>query len=125
MKEEKMNTNKSNTGFGSFHPSDAGQYAEITITVKNGITEKAEFRTNDETVKKCAQALCELITGFPTADILQINNNAVYYNIDEKLPLENLFCATIAVTAAKKAAIDYLKKNSIPFPSDNICSCIE
>lgn len=120
-----MNGNDKNTGFGSFHPADAEQYAEITIKVIDGITEKADFATNDPTVKKCAEALCELITGFPTADILQMNNQAVYYNIDEKLPLNSLFCATIAVTAAKKAAIDYMNKNGIAIPDGAVCGCLE
>lgn len=119
------NATDKSIGFGSFHPADAKQYAEITIEVRNGITQKADFATNDITVKKCAEALCELITGFPTADILQMNNNAVYYNIDEKLPLDSLFCATIAVNAAKKAAIDYMKKNGIEIPNGTVCGCLQ
>lgn len=119
------NATDKNIGFGSFHPEDAEQYAEITIEVRDGITQKADFATNDITVKKCAEALCELITGFPAADILQMNNKAVYYNIDEKLPLDSLFCATIAVNAAKKAAIDYMKKNGIDIPDDAVCDCLK
>lgn len=118
-------TESKNTGFGSFHPVDAEQYAEITVEVRDGITVKADFATNDATVKKCAEALCELITGFPTEDILQMNNNAVYFNIDEKLPRESLFCATIAVNAAKKAAIDYMKKNNIAIPESAVCDCLK
>ena len=119
------NATDKNIGFGSFPPEDAEQYAEITIEVRDGITQKADFATNDITVKKCAEALCELITGFPAADILQMNNKAVYYNIDEKLPLDSLFCATIAVNAAKKAAIDYMKKNGIGIPDDAVCDCLK
>lgn len=116
--------NTKNIGFGSFHPADAEQYAEITIEVKNKITEKADFTSNDETVAKCAKAICRLIVGFPAEDILQMNNKAVYYNIEEDLPLDRLFCATIAVNAAKKAAMDYMKKNGIAIPSDTLCSCL-
>ena len=120
-----MDTDSSkNIGFGSFHPADAEEYAEITITVKDKITEKADYDSNDETVKKCAAAICRLIAGFPAEDILQMNNKAVYYNIDEELPLDRLFCATIAVNAAKKAAMDYMRKNGIEIPSDAVCACL-
>lgn len=114
-----------NTGFGSFHPLDAKEYAEVTIFAENGITTHAESESNDNTVSKCADALCRLIVGFPVADILQMNNNAVYYNIGEKLPLDSLFCATIAVNAAKKAAIDYMKKNGIEIPNGAVCGCLQ
>ena len=113
-----------NTGFGSFHPLDAREYAEVTIFAENGITTHAESESNDDTVLKCADALCRLIVGFPVADILQMNNNAVYYNIDETLPLDRLFCATTAVNAVKKAAVDYMNKNSIPVPEEYICKCL-
>ncbi len=111
-------------GRGEFHPKDTKEYAIIILRVDNdGITTDADCETNDETVKKCAKALCELLRGFPAVDILQINNNAVYYNIDFKLPLDKLFCATIAVNAAKAAAVDYMKRMGIPVPKDTLCAC--
>lgn len=111
-------------GKGKFHPKDTEEFAVITIEVDDeGMTVQADFETNDETVGKCAEALCGLLCGFPAVDILQINNKAVYYNIDFELPLDRLFCATIAVNAAKTAAVDYMKKKNIPMPKDALCKC--
>ena len=62
-----------NTGFGRMKPADAEEFAEITLTVENGLVARAEFAcAENETLKACAAVLCRQIVGFPAADLLQI-----------------------------------------------------
>ena len=118
-------TTKTNTGVGKMHPLDAAEFAEITITVDGeGLVSEADYIcSGDPETTAAAEALCRLLPGKPAADLFQMNNNAVYYNLETDLPRDRLYCASIAVTAAKLAAADYCKKNGIPFdPGD--CHCI-
>ena len=56
---------------------------------------------------------------------MQINNNAVYYNMESDLPLHSLYLATIAVQAAKKAALAYLKANGVDYDGEGLCDCLK
>lgn len=115
-----------NTGTGKMHPQDTREFAEITVTVENGLIAEAAFRCHDDPLlRDCADTVCRVITDRPFADVLQMNNNAVYYNIKNELPRDRLYLATIVVMAAKKAVTDYAKKNSIPLElPDTGCTCL-
>ncbi len=112
-----------NTGFGRMQPADAEQFAEITLTVENGAVKNAAFTCSEnETLKACAEALCGAVIGFPAPDLLQMNNNVIYYNTDRALPREELYLASVCVLAAKRAAADWCEKNGVPYQKDD-CGC--
>ena len=113
-----------NTGFGRMQPADAPEWAEITITVENALVANAAFACSEnETLSACAETLCAAITGFPAADVMQINNNVIYYNINRELRRDELYLASVCVLAAKRAAADWLRKNGLPF-EESCCGCI-
>ena len=56
---------------------------------------------------------------------MQMNANAVIYNTENSLPRLKLYCAAMAVTAAKKAVDDFAKKNDIEIDFDGVCSCFK
>ena len=112
------------TGFGRVKPADAPEYAEITLRVENGLVANASFAcTEDETLRACAETLCRSIVGFPAADLFQMNNNVIYFNLEEELPREKLYLASVCVLAAKRAAADWCRKNGVPFDAD-CCDCV-
>lgn len=113
-------------GTGGMHPQDTPEYVDITVTVKGEFIEKAEFSCyDDDLLTECAKTVCEVITDKPYADIFQMNNNAVYYNIPCDLPRNKLYLATIAVMAAKKAVKNYAENNNITLAlPDDGCTCI-
>ncbi len=111
-----------NVGFGSARPLDAPEFAEITLTVENGLVAKAAFRcAENETLQACAETLCAAVAGFPAADLLQMNNNVIYYNLERDLGREELYLASICVLAAKRAAADWMRKNGLPLPAGDCC----
>ena len=113
-----------NTGFGRMKPADAEEFAEITVTVENGLVADAAFAcTENETLKNCAATLCRQIKGFPAADLLQMNNNVIYYNIEPELQRHELYLASACVLAAKRAAADWCRKNNVPF-AEGDCCCV-
>ena len=117
-------TEDKNTGMGQLKPLDADESMEITIKVSCGIISSAAFEcTDDEYLTACAGAVCDVITGRPAEDVFQMNANAVYYNIETDLPRSKLYCASMAVTAAKRAAADWCAKNGIEVPHTDGCSC--
>ncbi len=118
-------TDDKNTGFGTVSPLDTDEKAGISITVENGLVSSAEYDCSPDTyIKQCAEALCGVITGMPALDLFQMNANAVYYNLEKELPRNKLYCASMAVTAAKRAAADWCRKNGIDVPHpENGCSC--
>lgn len=108
------------------HPQDAVEFVDITVTVENAVITDAVFVCHeDELLRHCARTVCEVIKGRPAADVMQMNNNAVYYNVPVDLPRDKLYYATVAVMAAKKAVKDHAVKNGIPLdlPADG-CTCI-
>ena len=111
-------------GFGRAKPADTAEYAEITLSVQNSDVAAADFVcSNNKTLQTCAQTLCRQILGFPAADILQINNNIIYYNLETDLPREELYLASVCVLAAKRAAADWMQKNGLPV-TDGPCGCV-
>ena len=86
-------------------PLDAEEFAEIAMTVgEDGMIESASYVCADSPLlRECCEALCGVMADKPAKDVMQINNNAVYYNMESDLPLHSLYLATIAVQAAKKA----------------------
>lgn len=117
-------TNNKNVGFGRVQPADAPEFAEITVTVEDGLVARAQFAcAENETLKKCAATLCRQIVGFPAADLFQMNNNVIYYNMEEDLSRAELYLASVCVLAAKRAAADWCRKNGVPFEED-CCACV-
>lgn len=113
-----------NTGVGQLSPLDAEQSITVRITVADGVITGADYEcTEDEYLIACARAICAVITDKPAADLFQMNANAVYYNIDTDLPRDRLYCASMAVTAAKRAASDWCCKNGVEVPHTGGCSC--
>ncbi len=111
-----------NTGFGRVAPADAPEFAECTLTVHNGAVESAAFTCSEnETLRLCAQTLCGAICGFPAADLMQMNNNVISYNMEKELARGELYLASMCVLAAKRAAADWLRKNGLPVPGDACC----
>ncbi len=112
---------------GMARPLDAEEYAAITLTAAaNGeITAAAYDCSDDPLLRECCAALCGVLVDKPIGDVLQMNNNAVYYNVERDLPRDRLYLATIAVQAAKKAALAYLKDNGIPCEGDGLCDCLK
>ena len=110
-------------GFGRMQPADTKEFAEITVTVKNGNIARAEFSCSEnETLRMCAETMCAAVTGFPAPDLLQMNNNVIYFNMDRALPREELYLASVCVLAAKRAAADWMRKNGMPV-EDGCCGC--
>lgn len=113
-----------NTGLGRMKPADAEEFAEITLTVENGLVAHAAFVCSENAVlRNCAATLCRQIQGFPAADLFQMNNNVIYYNIDPELQRHELYLASICVLAAKRAAADWCRKNGLPF-NEGDCCCV-
>ncbi len=113
-----------NTGFGRMQPKDSPDWAEITLAVKDGNVQSAAFACSEnKTLRACAETLCRAVTGFPAADLLQMNNNVIYYNMEGELPREELYLASVCVLAAKRAAADWCRKNGVPFES-GCCGCV-
>ena len=119
-----MNEDK-NTGTGLIKPLDADESVEITVTVTDGEITDASFTCSEDVyLTACAETLCRVIKDKPAADIFQMNANAVFYNIDCDLPRNRLYCASMVVTAAKRAAADWCRKNGIEVPrTEDGCSC--
>lgn len=116
--------NDLNVGVGRIEPADAPVFAEITLTVRDGLVNDASFTCSPQPVlSACAEALCRSISGFPAADLFQINNNVIYYNTERELKREELWLASVCVLAAKRAAADWCRKNGVPFQSD-CCDCV-
>ena len=113
-------------GKGLLKPLDTDEYIEVTIHEKDGCVESAEYVFGGgETVGRCAETVCRVITEHEIVDIFQMNNKAIYYNIEPELSLRELYMATIAVMAAKRAAADWCKKNGVAIPEQpEGCSCI-
>lgn len=113
-----------NVGVGRVQPADAPEFAEITLTVQGGLVAGAAFTCSPQPVlTACAEALCRSIQGFPAADLFQMNNNVIYYNMERELKREELYLASVCVLAAKRAAADWCRKNGVPFKSD-CCDCV-
>ena len=69
--------------------------------------------------------MCRVIAEHEATDLFQMNNNAVYYNAEPALALEELYKASIAVLAAKRAAADWCRKNGRALPEqDGCCGCL-
>lgn len=119
-----MSENK-NIGVGLMKPLDAEEQAKITITVGDDfLVTDARFETQgNEVMERCARVLCEQLLEKDVRDFFQMTNNVIYYNIEPDLTMRELYLATIAVMAAKRAAADYCKKNNIPFDAGS-CHCI-
>ena len=111
---------------GRMQPLDAAEYAAITLTAAaNGDIAAAAFDCSDDPLlRECCAALCGVLTDKPIRDVMQMNNNAVYYNMESDLPRDRLYLASIAVQAAKKAALAYLNANGIPCDGEGLCDCI-
>ena len=113
-------------GTGRMQPKDAEEAAEITVTVEDGVITGAEFLcAGDDLFFECVRTVCEVIKDKPYNDVMQMNNNAVYYNTVNELPRDRLYLASIAVMTAKKAVKDCAVKNGLPIDvPDDGCNCI-
>ena len=110
---------------GTMKPLDAEETATITLTVENGLVLRAAYEcAGQPLLAECCVALCGVMADKPAADLLQMNNNAVYYNMESDLPRDRLYLASIAVQAAKKAALAYLKENGVPYDGGDVCDCL-
>ena len=114
------------TGVGYLKPLDVDEFMEITLREADGLITAADFRCSDaEALIRCGKTLCALLPGFPVADLFLTDNNAVYYNVDPPLERHELYFATMAVFAAKRAAANWCKKNNVPIPAGaDGCSCV-
>lgn len=112
---------------GEMRPLDAKEWAAITLTAAaNGEIAAASYEcADDPLLRECCAALCGVLAEKPIRDVMQMNNNAVYYNMESDLPRDRLYLASIAVQAAKKAALDYLRKNGIPYDGEGLCDCLK
>ena len=112
---------------GTMRPLDAEEYAVITLTAAaNGEIAAAVYECSDDPLlRECCKALCEVLVDKPIYDVMQMNNNAVYYNVEHDLPRDRLYLAGIAVQAAKKAALAYLNENGIPYEGEGLCDCLK
>ena len=112
---------------GEMRPLDAEEYAAITLTAAaNGEIGAACYECSDDPLlRECCAALCGVLVDKPVRDVLQMNNNAVYDNMEHDLPRDRLYLASIAVQAAKKAALAYLNGNGIPYDGEGLCDCLK
>lgn len=111
---------------GEARPLDAEEYAAITLTAADGGIAAATYECSDDPLlRECCRALCGVLADKPIRDVMQMNNNAVYYNMESDLPRDRLYLASIAVQAAKKAALAYLKANGVPYDGDGLCDCLK
>ena len=112
---------------GEMRPLDAKEWAAITLTAAaNGEIAAASFDcADDPLLRECCEALCGVLADKPIYDVMQMNNNAVYYNMEHDLPRDRLYLASIAVQAAKKAALAYLKANGIDYDGEGLCDCLK
>lgn len=112
-----------NSGAGMCHSEDENEYARVEIGVSDGVISTAAWSCADDIyLEECVRTVCAVIKDKPAADVLQMNNNAVYYNCEKELPRTELYKATLAVIAAKRAAADYCRKNNIKVP-EGVCGC--
>ena len=111
---------------GETRPLDAKEWAAITLTAAaNGDIATAAFDCSDDPLlRECCAALCGVLADKPIFDVMQMNNNAVYYNMESDLPHDRLYLASIAVQAAKKAALAYLNANGVPYEGEGLCDCL-
>jgi len=113
-----------NKGTGRIAPLDVKEFIEVTVTVEGDFIADAHFVcTDDPVVRDCANAVCEVMKEKPFRDVMQMNGNAVIYNTECDLERGQLYLASMAVMAAKRAVADYSRKNGITLPSDDTCHC--
>ena len=114
------------TGVGRVQPQDAAAFMEITVAEESGEIARADCRcSEDETLARCGKTLCGLLPGHAVTDVFLTDNNVIYYNIDPPLTRQELWMASMAVLAAKRAAADWCKKNGVPVPADETgCACL-
>ena len=112
---------------GEARPLDAEEYAAITLTAaaNGGIAAASYECADDPLLRECCKALCGVLIDKPIRDVMQMSNNAVYYNMESDLPRDRLYLASIAVQAAKKAALAYLKANGVPYDGEGLCDCLK
>ena len=108
---------------GTMKPADAEERVTIFIEAdENHLVTKATFDAEGgERLKACAETLCEQLLEKDVRDFFQMTNNVIYYNIEPDLRLNELYLASIAVMAAKRAAADYCRKNGIAFDAGTCC----
>ena len=113
-------------GRGAVQPLDTDERIEITIFEAEGRIVRAEYAaTGDAATGRCAETVCRVIAEHGVTELFQMNNNAVYYNAEPALALEELYKASVAVLAAKRAAADWCRKNGLALPEqDGCCGCL-
>lgn len=113
------------TGTGRVQPLDAAEFMEISLTETNGEIETAAFSCSEnEILARCGETLCRLLPGHPVTDLFLTDNKIVYYNIEPPLQRSELWLASMAVLAAKRAAADWCRKNGAPVPAaETGCNC--
>lgn len=115
-----------NQGTGKISPVDADEFIEVTVFVQGDFISNAQYTcSGSPEIEDCAKTVCAVITEKPFMDIMQMNANAVIYNTENDLPRMKLYCAAMAVSAAKKAVADFAKKNGIDVGFDGLCSCFK
>ena len=113
-------------GRGAVQPLDTDERVEIVLHEAAGCVERAEYAARgDGATVRCAETVCRVTEGHAVTELFQMNNNAVYYNTVPALTLAELYKASIAVLAAKRAAADWCRKNGVSLPEQNgCCGCI-
>ncbi len=118
-----METNEKYVGTGVMKPVDADARVKITVTADESLTvTDAVFEaTGGGRLADCASVLCEQVKGRDVRDFFQMNNNVIYYNIEPDLTLSELWQASVAVLAAKRAAAEICRKNGIEYDAGSCC----
>lgn len=116
---------KNRIGIGKSTPLDTNETVVITLTVgEDGrITACGCSVEGSDYLEDCASTLCRILPEKPVADVLQMTNMAIVYNMETDLPPHFFYCSHMAATAAKNAARDYMNKNGIPYEDTGCCNC--
>ncbi|MBQ6863825.1 MAG: iron-sulfur cluster assembly scaffold protein [Clostridia bacterium] len=116
---------KNKIGIGKSAPLDTDESVVITLTVgEDGLITSCGCAVEGSAyLDACAGTLCDILPGKPVADVLQMTNMAIVYNMETELPPLFFYCSHMAATAAKNAARDYMNKNGIPYEDTGCCNC--
>ena len=104
-------------GIGSFCYADTGETARVYVLIEHDqvVASSAEVVTvpgKEEVLRAAANAVCAFVTGKPTVTAMSITADDVSRELSG-LSKEFMYCAAIAASGAKNAAIDYYNRLSL------------
>ena len=116
-----------NVGVGRVLTDSPGGFVEAMLTVADAAVVSLSYAAADnEPLERCMKTLGAVLPGRPVADLFQMNNNVIYYNIEPELTRSELVNASYAVIAVKRAAADWCRKNGVDYdPSVCGCNCMD